>query len=75
MSLLLYTFQYPFPNRYVVGEDGLRRLQTVRLDDNNVATATSDRGGGSTMPTSNHGDEAPPIHDGETVIDSQETLN
>lgn len=26
------------PNRYVAGSDGLKRLQTVRIDDENIIT-------------------------------------
>ena len=34
--LLSLLFVAPAPSRYITGEDGLKRLQTVRLDDNSI---------------------------------------
>lgn len=48
----------------------MRRLQTVRLDDNTIATVTADRGGNKTTHSNNIGDEATPT-DRETVAKSQ----
>ena len=55
-----------FPSRYIVGEDGLRRLQTVRLDDKRVA---SDRVGPNATPNDNHGGELTPTNDVEAITD------